>query len=99
MKSSKLPIFLLVLVVSGCGGGGGAVFVPPALVAIAVTPANPSIALGTTQQFTATGTYGNSSSQNITAAVTWRSSNSAVATISTNGLATPIAVGTTRIKA
>ena len=36
------------------------------LVSIAVTPANPSIAKGTTQQFTATGTYSDSSTQNLT---------------------------------
>ena len=43
------------------------------LVSIAVTPANPSIAKGTTQQFTATGTYSDSSTANITSSVTWSS--------------------------
>ena len=37
------------------------------LQSIAVTPANPSIAKGLTQQFTATGTYSDSSTQNLTA--------------------------------
>ena len=44
------------------------------LVSIAVTPANPSIALGTNQQFTATGTYTDGSTLNLTGSVTWSSS-------------------------
>src|SRR5207245_2393393 len=36
---------------------------PAALVSIAVTPANPSISKGATQQFTATGTFSDSSTQ------------------------------------
>src|SRR5207248_1928375 len=40
-----------------------------ALQSIAVTPANPSIAKGLTQQFTATGTYTDSSTQNLTGQV------------------------------
>ena len=42
------------------GNGGGITTLTvtaAALVSIAVTPANPSIAKGTTEQFTATGTY------------------------------------------
>ena len=44
-----------------------------ALVSIAVTPANPSIAKGLTQQFTATGTFTDNSTQNLTSQVTWAS--------------------------
>ena len=42
----------------------------PTLVSLAVTPVNPSVALGLTQQFTATGTYSNGSAQNLTATAT-----------------------------
>ena len=70
---------------------------------LAVSPTNPSIALGATQQFTATGTYSNNSTQNLTTSATWTSSVTAVATISnaagTNGLATSVAAGTTTITA
>ena len=55
------------------------------LVSIEVTPADPSIANGTTQQFTATGTYTDASTQDLTAAVTWSSSDEGVATISNAG--------------
>ena len=76
---------------------------PVALVSIAVTPANPSIALGTTQQFSATGTFTDGSTQDLTTTVTWSSSTNTVAVISNNtgsqGLATSAAVGTTTITA
>ncbi len=70
------------------------------LVSIAVTPASPSsLTVGHTQQFTATGTYSNNSTPNITTSVTWDSSNDAVATISTTGLATGVAPGSVLITA
>ena len=72
---------------------------PPTLVSIAVTPANPSIAKGTTQQFTATGTYTDGSTQNLTATVAWASSNHSTATIATGGLATGAGAGTSNITA
>jgi hypothetical protein len=71
----------------------------PLLVSIAVTPLDPSIAVGTTQQFTATGTYTNGSTQNLTSTVTWSSSAPSVATISTTGLASAVGVGATTIEA
>ena len=72
-----------------------------ALVSIAVTPANPSIINGTTQQFTATGTYTDHTTADITATVTWASTNSTtVASIGPNtGLATSLGAGTTSITA
>jgi sugar lactone lactonase YvrE len=70
-----------------------------ALVSIAVTPANPSITKGLTQQFTATGTYADSSTQNLTTQVTWASATTATATISTGGLATGAGVGASTISA
>ena len=69
------------------------------LSSIAVTPPNPAIAQGTTQQFTATGTYSDLSTQNLTNSVTWTSSKTAVATISASGLATSVAAGLSTIQA
>lgn len=69
------------------------------LQSIAVTPSNPSIGLGTSQQFVATGTFSDSSTQDITVQVTWSSSDLAKATISSGGLATSVAAGTTTISA
>jgi CTP:molybdopterin cytidylyltransferase MocA len=74
-----------------------------ALVSIAVTPANPSVITGQTQAFTATGTYTDSTTQDLTNSVTWSSSATAVATISnaagTRGVATSLATGSTTITA
>jgi YVTN family beta-propeller protein len=84
-------------------GSTGLTVTPAALVSIAVTPANPTIADRTTQQFTATGTYTDSSIQNLTASVTWTSSATTIASISnasgSSGLATAVGVGSTSISA
>lgn len=73
------------------------------LVSVAVTPATPSIPKGTNQQFTATGTYTDDSTVDLTATATWSSSSTAVATIGNaagiHGLATSVAPGTTTISA
>src|SRR5262249_11056431 len=42
----------------------------PPLSSIAVTPSNPTVTVGGTQQFTATGTYSDGSTQNLTSQVT-----------------------------
>lgn len=83
--------------------GNVSVSIAPALVSIAVTPASPTIARQTTVQFIATGTFTDKSTQNLTSSVSWSSSNSAVATISstapTSGLATAVAAGSATITA
>ena len=75
----------------------------PVLVSLGVSPANPSIAAGTTQQFTAAGTYSDGSRHDVTAAVTWASLPMTVANISnavgTQGLATGLIQGTSTISA
>jgi trimeric autotransporter adhesin len=73
------------------------------LVSIAITPTNPSIVKGTNQQFVATGTFSDNTTQDLTITVTWSSSDAAVAAISnaagSNGLATSVAAGSTTITA
>ena len=72
----------------------------PTLTSIAVTPTNPTILVGATQQFTATGTYSDGIAQNLTSQVTWASTSPAVATIIANsGLATGVGIGTSTISA
>jgi plastocyanin len=83
-------------------GMSGTITVLPAaatLTAIAVTPANPSIVAGTTDQFTATGTFSDNTTQNITNQVTWASATTTVATINAAGLATGVAPGNSTISA
>ena len=73
------------------------------LVSIAITPSSPSVPLGLTRQFIATGTYTNGTTQDLTSTVTWSSSNTSVATISnaasSEGLATTASLGTTTVSA
>jgi uncharacterized protein YjdB len=52
---------------------------------IAITPASPSVVLGKSMQMTATGTYADASTQDLTATVTWKSSDVAVAVIDETG--------------
>ena len=58
------------------------------LKSIAVTPANPTEPINSSVQFTATGTFSDNSAKDITATVTWASSNTEAATINAAGLVT-----------
>jgi len=78
-------ITLFVVSAAACGK-----FFPDAgtLVAITISPNNPTIQPGKTQQFTATGTFGDNSTKDLSSSVTWSSSNANAATINSAGLAT-----------
>jgi 6-phosphogluconolactonase len=70
-----------------------------ALTTITVAPAAPSIAKGTTQQFTAAGTLSNGTAATLTG-VAWTSGTATVATIyGTSGLATAVGTGSSVITA
>jgi hypothetical protein len=88
---------------SGISGSTNLAVSSATLVSIDVTPSHPSAALGTTQKFVATGTYTDSSTQDITGNVTWTTSVPAVSTVSnaegSRGLATTVALGSTTITA
>jgi len=88
---------------STISGSTGLTVTPAALVSIAVIPANSSIANGTGQQFAATGTYTDNSTQPLTASVNWSSSDTTVVSISnttgSNGLASSVGQGSATISA
>jgi uncharacterized protein YjdB len=84
---------------SGVTGSATLTVLPKSLTAIAISPNAPSVQLGATQQFTATGTYSDGSTANITSSVSWSSSAAAVATINAAGLATAVTTGSTTITA
>jgi hypothetical protein len=67
----------------------------PVLVSIAVTPPSPTVVVGQTQQFMATGTFSDKTTKDITATVTWASSNTEAASITAAGLATGLTGGET----
>ena len=71
----------------------------PVLSSLAVTPSNALMVAGDVQQFTATGTLSDASTEDLTHFVTWISSNPAVATITSQGVATGLDAGSTTIQA
>src|SRR5664280_2754560 len=93
----KLAAGLLVtLMAASCGQ-----FFPSSntIVSITLSPTSAQIKPTATQQYTATGTFGNNTTGDVTSQVTWVSSATTIATISTAGLATAVALGTTNITA
>ena len=69
------------------------------LESITVTPSSASIVNGTTQQFTATGTFIDNSTMDISSLVAWGTTNPAVAVVDAAGLATAKGSGTVTISA
>ena len=73
------------------------------LTSITITPANSSIAMGTSEQLKATGNFSDGTTQDLTAFVTWTSSNTALVTVSntagSQGLAMGIGAGSATITA
>ena len=99
MKKTKMFVLLIAMLFAisftACGGGGGgggggngsSGGGGTSLASITVTPANTSFNRGATKQFSATGNYSDGSTQDLTASVSWGSSDTSVATISNIGLA------------
>ena len=69
------------------------------LTTITVTPANPTILQGQNVQFTATGTFADMTTSDITNTVTWGTDNPSVATVNSTGLATGTGLGAVTISA
>jgi uncharacterized protein YjdB len=98
------PLIVLA-VLAGCGGGsittnsGGGSHPAVVLQSIRVSMNNPSLPAGATGQLTATGSYSDGSSQDLTSSATWSSSNPSVATVNSSGLATGKSNGSATITA
>jgi uncharacterized protein YjdB len=94
---------IIFVTLAGVTGTTELTVAPAVLVALDVQPANPTIAVGTTQQFTAVGVFSDGSVTDMTTVVSWESLDPAVATIAnavgTEGLATGLSPGTTGIGA
>jgi large repetitive protein len=77
-------------------------FTPSGLTSISLSPANPDLAIGSSQIFIATGDFSGTGNETL-ASVTWTSSNTSIATISNDptnsGHADALSAGTTTIKA
>lgn len=66
---------------------------------ITVTPASPTIALGSMQQFAASALFSDGSTQDITSIATWTSSTPTVAVVNAHGLASSATHGQTSVGA
>lgn len=69
---------------AGCRG----FFVNAKLVSVAVTPSAKSLIVGQTQQLTATGTFDDNGTKDLTGSATWTTSDATVATVSAAGKVT-----------
>jgi hypothetical protein len=89
-------ILSCLLIVAGCGQ-----FFPSStsITSLQVLPANKIVAPGATQQYTATATFGNNSTGDVTSQVSWSTNQTNIATITGGGLLTGVALGTTSVKA
>jgi uncharacterized protein YjdB len=89
--------------VNGLNGSTTVTVSDATLVSIELNPVEPSVPVGTRQNFTATGIYSDNTSRNLTGQVTWISSDPSVASISTaggtRGQAVALASGSTTISA
>jgi trimeric autotransporter adhesin len=85
------PVGLLIL--SSCAG----FFVDPVLTGLTITPSTPSIAVGSTVQLTAIGTFDDGSRSTVTAS--FSTSNESIAKVTAGGLVTGIFQGTATITA
>lgn len=72
---------------------------PPVLQRLDVTAPSASLAVGRTQQLTATGVYSDGSTQNLTSTATWTPSTGPVLRVSSAGVMTAVGVGTTNATA
>ncbi len=105
MKFATARLWLVILLClaiasSSCGISGsspGSGPIEPQLKSLIVAPANASIPIGQTQQFTATGELTDGSTQDLTSAAVWNSSSPSVIRIGAQGLAVSVDTGTSRI--
>jgi hypothetical protein len=93
-RLTRAALLAALLFMAACSDEGG----PAEVASVVVTPANPTIAPGTTKQFTASA---RDAEGNTLEGMTfdWESSVTATATVNTGGLASAQAVGTTTISA
>jgi uncharacterized protein YjdB len=89
------PLAIAILL-SSCGG-----FFPASdqIVSISLSPTSAYIKPQGTTQFTATATFGNNTTGDVTSQVSWISSNESIATVNSSGLLTAVALGTATLTA
>jgi Bacterial Ig-like domain (group 2) len=92
---ASLTTIALLVLAAGCTG----FFVNPTLTSIDVRPTTPTVKEGNTRQMSATGTYDDGSTKDITGSVDWTTSDDTVATVTSGGLVKGISAGSADITA
>ena len=72
---------------------------PPAIVSVTVVPVSADLAIGGTLQLTATATYSDNSTRDVTAQATWSSTLSSTVSVGSTGSVTGLNYGTATIRA
>ena len=100
VRSQFVKLSLLIWVIAALSScAGNAPQNQPRLTSIDVSPVNATLAIGTSQQFTAVGHFSDGSAPDISASVVWNSQSSNVAIINSSGMATAKSAGSTLITA
>ena len=95
-----IVLSLTVSVVSSCGSGSNKPGTPATAVkTVSVSPGSTTILMGKQQKLSATATYTDGSTSSAPVGITWSSSNTAVATVDSGGLAKGVAPGSATISA
>ncbi len=85
--------------VGNTSGSASVAATPAALVSLTVTPASSSLPLGDSEQLTATGTFTDQSTRDLTQSATWSSSGSLAVAVNSTGVASARSIGNTTITA
>jgi alpha-tubulin suppressor-like RCC1 family protein len=103
LKTTSLLLAPMLALLAACGGSdkdsGTTTPATPTLLSIAVTPATPTVAVGLTQQMTATGTYSDGKSAAITTGLTWSVKGTNITVLPATGLVTGKAIGSDTVTA
>jgi uncharacterized protein YjdB len=81
----------------GVSATGSVIVNSQALQSLAITPSSPTVATGSTTQLTATATFADNSTKDLTNQVAWSSGTTSVATVNSTGQITGVAAGTSVI--
>ena len=104
MKHLLSISIILCFITLGCGSGNNKSSSssnppPPVLASITITTALTTVPLGATQSLTATGTYSDGKTRDLSDKVTWTSSDGNIATVSALGAITGLAMGAVMVTA
>ncbi len=83
----------------GTGGTDGGGTTTPSVISVTLTPASASVAMGTSQQYTAIAVYSDATKQDVTATATWSVAPAGVGTIDAAGHFAGLAAGAGTISA